>query len=53
MSYTPLRFGFLKADGVKVRNMIASFALNNNYILPMSNHSSDMRFKDINVLKIF
>lgn len=53
LSYTPLRFSFLKADGVKVRNMVAKFAHDRGYSVPMSGQSNDIRFRDKSVLDKF
>ena len=46
MSYTPLRAGFLNANGIKVRNMVAAFAHDKGYSVPMSMNSGDVRLKD-------
>lgn len=47
LSWTPLRCAFNKADGVKVRNMIAYNAYKSGYSSPMSAQSCDMRICDV------
>ena len=36
MSYTPLRFGFTRADGIKVLNLVSHRANQLGYSVPMS-----------------
>ena len=50
LSYTPLRYSFLNADGIKVRNMVAKFAFDKNYCVPMTTKSQDIRIRDIEIL---
>lgn len=40
-SYTPLSYAFNRADGIKVRNMVAYFANKQDFSMPMSTTSSD------------
>lgn len=53
LSYTPIRSGFVNANGVKVRNMVAAFANSKGYSVPMANTSDDVRVRDNHLLKIF
>lgn len=53
MSYTPIRSGFVNANGVKVRNMVAAFANSLGYSVPMASTSSDVRVRDSDLLDIF
>ena len=46
MSFTPLRAGFLNANGIKVRNMVAAFARDRGFSVPMATTSSDIRLRD-------
>ena len=43
LSYTPLSYAFFKADGIKVRNMVAYYANLKGFSMPMSNTSHDKR----------
>ena len=36
MSFTPLRFGFYRADGIKVLNLVSYRANKLGYTVPMS-----------------
>lgn len=54
LSYTPIRCVFDNADGIKVRNMVASFAYDFGYSVPMdSRTSSDIRWRDTDLLDKF
>lgn len=53
LSFTPIRSGFLNANGVKVRNMVAAFAFDLGYSVPMASTSSDVRLRDTQLLNIF
>jgi DNA polymerase elongation subunit (family B) len=46
LSFTPLRAGFLNANGIKVRNMVAAFAKDRGFSVPMSTTSCDVRLRD-------
>ena len=46
MSYTPLRAGFMNANGIKVRNMVATFAHERGFSVPMATTSCDVRLRD-------
>jgi DNA polymerase delta subunit 1 len=50
LSHTPLRAGFMNANGIKVRNMVASFAHDRGYAVPMSTTSHDVRLRDTRLL---
>ena len=39
LSYTPLKYSFLNADGIKVRNMVAKFAYDSKFSVPMTTKS--------------
>lgn len=51
LSFTPLAFAIYKADGVKVRNMVAYHAALQGYSMPMSNSSDDVRTHEMDVLQ--
>ncbi len=53
LSYTPIRSGFIHANGVKVRNMVAAFANELGYSVPMSTTSDDVRVRDTQLLELF
>jgi DNA polymerase delta subunit 1 len=53
LSYTPIRSGFVNANGVKVRNMVAAFANDLGYSVPMASTSDDIRCRDARLLKVF
>ena len=46
LSYTPIRSGLVNANGVKVRNMVAAFANDLGYSVPMASTSNDTRIRD-------
>ena len=50
LSFTPLRAGFMNANGIKVRNMVASFAHDRGFAVPMSSSSHDVRLRDKRLL---
>ena len=50
LSFTPLRAGFMNANGIKVRNMVAAFAHNSGFDVPMSMTSHDVRLRDKRLL---
>ena len=51
ISYTPLKYSFLNADGIKVRNMVAKFAHDKGFSVPMTTRSQDIRIRDIDLLQ--
>ncbi len=53
LAFTPLKASFLNADGMKVRNMVARFAFQRGFAVPMTSTSSDLRLDDIRVLEEF
>lgn len=53
LSFTPLRCAFEKADGVKVRNMVAYNAFKRGFVCPMSSQSCDTRIEDKQTLERF
>ncbi len=53
LSFTPLRCAFEKADGVKVRNMVAYNAYKRGFACPMSSQSHDTRIEDKQTLERF
>jgi DNA polymerase elongation subunit (family B) len=50
LSFTPLRAGFMNANGIKVRNMVAAFAHDRGFSVPMSFSSNDVRLRDKRLL---
>ena len=50
LSFTPLRAGFLNANGIKVRNMVAAFAHDRGFSVPMATTSCDVRLRDKSLL---
>ena len=53
LSFTPLSYAFTKADGVKVRNMVAHFAHKAGFSVPMTSTSCDIRCEDEEKLEEF